>query len=146
MKTMVSAMVGNVFVLLHSEGPPSDEEWSKYINQLKTMKDLSKVRSIAFTDGGAPNSRQRKDVNDILKGRPGLAAVVSYNSLVRGVVTALNWFNPAVKTFSPDKLAEAYEYMKLTRDEIFNVNKAIEELHVELGFRLKCSPPKPQFR
>ncbi|WP_156339003.1 hypothetical protein [Chondromyces crocatus] len=146
MKTMVSTLVGNTLVLLHSEAPPSDDEWAKYIDLMRSIKDITKARSIAFTDGGAPNSRQRKDVNDILRGRPGLAVVVSHNTLVRGVVTALNWFNPLVKSFPPDKLSEAYDYLKLSREEVFKLNKAIEDLHVELGFRLKCSPTKLQLR
>lgn len=146
MKTMAFALVGTVLVALHTESAPSDEEWSSYIELMKSIKDISRVRSMAFTDGGAPNSKQRKDVNDVLNGRPGLAVVVSASTVVRGVVTALNWFNPLVRAFPPERLADAYDYLKVNRDEMQKVNRVLGDLQMSLGVKLKCLAGRPQMR
>ena len=138
MKTTAFVLVGNVLIIVHSEAPPSDEEWEAYVSVIRSVKDLSKLRCIAFTDGGAPNSSQRKLLNEALKNRPLQAAAVSSSTLVRGVVTALNWFNPLVRAFAPERLGEAYQYLKLSREEVSAVNKAISALQKELGISLRC--------
>ncbi|EYF07825.1 Hypothetical protein CAP_6847 [Chondromyces apiculatus DSM 436] len=136
---MVSTVVGNVVVVLHGEAPPREEEWARYIGLIRE-RDLLKTASIVFTDGGAPSSKQRAEINEILAGRHPRGAVVSHNPLLRGVITALALVNPQTRSFSPDKLADAFTFLKLTRDEIAAVQQTLEALCAEIGFRPKSLP------
>jgi hypothetical protein len=138
-RNMGFAAVDDLVVAVHSAAPPSEEEWAGYI---ATMRKIGpeKVCGLAFTDGGAPDSKQRKLLNDVLGGRPRIAAVVSGSTLVRSVVTALTWFNPDVKAFSPDRVNDAYAYLKLTTAQIEAVNRQVQVLHKQFAAPLKCIP------
>lgn len=138
MKNMAFANVGTVMLAIHSTSAPTDAEWSAYLGAFKKIPDLSSVRCIAFTDGGAPTTKHRKELNELLGGRSGLAAVVSASVLVRSVVTALTWFNPLVKAFAPEHVDAAYSYLKLNPVEIEAMRRAIEALRKEFGAPLYC--------
>src|SRR4051812_47183159 len=112
-RAMATGVVGNITICVHTTQAPSDAEWGELVNAVKGFKDISKVKSLIVTHGGAPSSTQRRLLNDLLQGRASLCAVVSSSSMVRGVVTALNWFNPQVKTFEPSSMDEAFRYLKL---------------------------------
>ena len=137
MTEMAFATVGNVIVALHTANPPSEAEWAAYIAAVKTV-DLREIRAIAFTDGGAPNSAQRKALNEALKNRACPGVVVSASTMVRSVVTALSWFNPLVKAFSPDRAADAYRYLNLTPAEIQAVREQVRVLHARFSTPLRC--------
>ena len=142
MTNMMYASVGTVMIALHSEEAPTDAEWNGYLDAMAHVPDLSALRSIAFTDGGAPNSRQRKALNDLLaprlKGSPGLAVAVSSSALVRSVVTALSWFNPNVKAFAPDRVNDAYKYLRLTSSEIAGIRVELRRLRQAFSVPLRC--------
>jgi len=127
----VTTSKGEIMVVVHTAQPPSDTEWKAYIDGVASS-DLQTLRSIVFTDGGAPNSAQRKTINDVLEGRPVPGIVVSPNAMVRGVVTALAWFNPGIRAFSPDHFDDAVAYLELSPAEIETVWETIEKLRVQL--------------
>jgi hypothetical protein len=137
-KNMVFAWAGDVLIAVHGTQAPTDEEWSNYLKTIRKVENLQEVRSLAFTDGGAPNSLQRKEINDLLKGRPGLGAVVSASTLVRSVVTAMTWFNPLMKAFPPERVDEAYAHLKLKPAEIDAVRREIANLRKAFGAPLQC--------
>src|SRR5580700_8017852 len=87
---------GGLMIVVHSHKAPSDREWDSYFAEL-VKHDPERLRSLVFTDGGALNTAQRKQVNDFLQGRSSPCAVVTGNTIVRGVVTALGWFNPKIR-------------------------------------------------
>jgi hypothetical protein len=142
MPNMTYSCVGTVMIALHTEAAPSDEEWSGYLQAMASIPDWSAARSIAFTDGGAPNGRQRKQLNELLtsrlRGGPGLAAAVSSSTTVRSVITALSWFNPAVKAFPPDRVADAYRHLRLTASEIAAVQRELKKLRQGFSVPLRC--------
>jgi hypothetical protein len=140
MKNMAFASVGRVIIAMHNELPPTNGEWEEYVKILQKVTDLSAIRTMALTDGGAPNSNQRKQLNDILRGRPNLGAVVTGNGLVRSVVTALTWFNPAVKAFPPERVKEAYVHLQLGPLEVEGVERQIQVLAKTFGVPLNCIP------
>jgi len=134
MKNMAFATAGSVIVALHNTSPPTEEEWAQYCQAVKSI-DLANLRAIAFSDGGGPDSKQRKALNDVLGGRPSHGALVTSSTVARSVVTALSWFNPLVKAFAPDETARAFEYLKLDSSEVQAVRLAIRTLS------MKFSPP-----
>ncbi len=134
---MAFGTVGNVIVALHTASPPSQEEWSAYIQAVKRL-DLTKIIAIAFSDGGGPNSAQRKQLNETLKGRARPSVVLTGNAFVRSVVTTLAWFNPMLKAFSPERAPEAFDYLKLTRAESEAVRAQVRLLAAQFAPPLRC--------
>jgi hypothetical protein len=129
---------GGLMLLAHTSRPPNDAEWDPYIDEL-VKHDPKQLRSLAFTDGGAPSGAQRKQVNDFLKGQASRAAVITASTMVRGVVTALSWFNSQMKVYPPDELEAALQHLGVRPDEVPQVRREIQLLRKKLGYAdLKC--------
>lgn len=111
-KTMVYEYVDGVFITVHSTKDPTEDEWETY---LKFYKESAKTctRALVITNGGGPNAGQRNKMNLMLKGVPMVAAICTNATVVRGIVTALNWFNPNVRAFPRDDATEALRYLKV---------------------------------
>jgi hypothetical protein len=118
MANMIFKRRGDIFIALHTENAPSDEEWRRFIDATLAAAnehkgDFTKVKSLVITDGGGPNAAQRKLASDMLSGRQACTAVISHSSLIRGVITAMAWFNAKVKAFSPDERASAFRHLEI---------------------------------
>lgn len=117
MPNMAYSWRGDYLLVVHSASPPTEAEWDDYVASIRAH-DVVRIRNLVFTDGGAPNSTQRKQVTEALNGRTVPAAVVSPSNLVRGVVTALSWFNPKIKAFSPNELEQAIKYLGISGPDV----------------------------
>jgi hypothetical protein len=123
---------GGLMIVVHSHKAPSDSEWDAYFTEL-VKHDPEKLRSLVFTDGGALNTAQRKQVNDFLKGRSSPCAVVTSNTIVRGVVTALGWFNPKIRSFAPSSANAAMQYLTIDPSDFSRVRRQLDLLRREFG-------------
>jgi hypothetical protein len=54
------------------------------------------------------------------------------------VITALSWFNPNVKAFPPDRVADAFHHLRLTASEIAAIRRELGRLRQELDAPLRC--------
>jgi len=137
---MVLDVFGDLMICVHTSRAPSDAEWARYIAAVGTC-DVERLRTVVFTDGGAPNSEQRKLVNRALGGKTSVGGIVTGNVVVRSAVTALSWFNPKIKAFSPERTEEAFQHVGLTPDEVPAVWEIVARLRTELGVAdLRCIP------
>lgn len=105
---------GHVVIAVHTMKGPSDAEWQEYLACSREMLNhlgarFTQVAGIAVTDGGAPSAAQRHQLIAALGGRHPVAAVVTNSTLIRGVVTALNWFDVRVKSYPPSEFAAALQ-------------------------------------
>ncbi|MFT3765238.1 MAG: hypothetical protein QM820_06935 [Minicystis sp.] len=132
-KSMAFDRVGPIFVLVHGTSPPSDEAWSAYLDALRQV-DLSRARSLVFTQGGAPSGVQRARLQEIMGGRESLGAIVTESTWVRAVGKALSLANPSLQVFSPDDLAGACRHLKLSEAESAVVERKLAELRKTMGF------------
>ena len=89
MPNMVHLAVGDLLIAVHRADPPTEEEWSAYTETVRQI-DKERLRTLIFTDGGAPTGQQRERLEAALQGKPALTAVISSSSMVRGVVNAIN--------------------------------------------------------
>jgi hypothetical protein len=125
-----------VLTIAHDSSPPDESVWDAYIATLKAYDDKHKsfdnLRTIALTDGGAPNVKQRGQINDLLKGRPLAGAVISDSALVRAIVTALSWFNPSNKSFSPAAVHGAVRHLGLDARDVPVLKSAFSVLAEQL--------------
>lgn len=137
---MVTDVYDDLMLCVHTSDPPNEAEWAIYITTLKRF-DPERLRTIVFTDGGAPNSAQRKQVNEALGGKTSQGAVVTGSLLVRSAVTTLSWFNPKIKAFSPDRTEEAFKYLGLSAAEIPRIWIIVHRMREKLGVsKLQCIP------
>ena len=95
-----------------------------------------RIRSLVLTAGGGPNTKQRQTIRDLLRDTPVPAAVVSDAPLVRGIVTALSWFNSAIRSFPFNQgagLRDALKYLGIEGPMADRVVREVAEMQREVG-------------
>jgi hypothetical protein len=132
-KTMAHAVVDGVFLAVHSKSDPTDEEWQELLIFHKSKAPFS-TRMLVVTEGGGPKPKHRAALNDYLKikGAPMKVAVCTHSTVVRGIVTALNWFNDKVRAFPIDDLTPALEYLGAQPAEIPRIAAEVKKLRAML--------------
>lgn len=126
-KRMAFRVVDRVLVLVHAAEDPGDDEWMEYVQEIKRQGSVL-LPQIVLTDGGRPNSTQRKLLTDVLAGRGMKVAVLSASTLVRGVVTAISWFNRDIRSFEPHALGHALEYLGVPTSQDATIQAALTAL------------------
>ncbi len=88
-----------------------------------------------ISDGGGPTTMQRGKMNDLLEEMKfqGKVAVVTVKSMVRGIVTAISWFNPGIKAFSTLQIPAALKYLDFSDAEHGVILAEIQRLKQRLG-------------
>jgi hypothetical protein len=133
MKNMAFEVLGDLFILVHNKADPSENEWDVYLEALRARSgEIDALRTLIYTEGGGPSAAQRKSLNDVLHGRTTRAAVVSDASMVRMITTALGWFNPMIRSFSPNESHQALDYLGLPRAQSMLLWSEIRRLRGEL--------------
>jgi len=124
MATMVtSAYYGarTIVVALHGRAFPTDAEWDEYLVVVRDAfarhGESGLVRGLAITDGGAPTSRQRALLVEVLRGERAVGSVVTSSRLALGVGRALSWIHPEIKTFAPRDYPRALKHLGLPEAE-----------------------------
>lgn len=123
--------IGNTVICVLNAVAPSDQQWDEYMKVVKKLfgeVGFEAASSLSITDGGAPTGAQRSLVNDFLKGRSARTSIISSSSLVRGAVTALSWFNPAIKTFAPQRTREALGHIAFVQNDIYKLSTRLRPL------------------
>lgn len=133
---LVCAQSLGVVLCVQNAHAPTDDEWAQYMALVRQTK-IEHLRIIAFTDGGAPNVRQRGELIDHLAGKTPPIAVVSTNPLVKGVATAISWFNPRIKVFAPSDVSKAFAHLSVNAA---SGNALVEEAKM-LALSLTGGPP-----
>ncbi len=119
----VVSLGGKHMILAVQNNTPLDQnEWTAWLNDLVALGERVKwdpsvlIGSIAITDGGGPNARQRAEVTRaVTRAHPGVVAIaVTNNMLVRGILTALRWTNVNVKAFAPTEVDALFNFCGLS--------------------------------
>jgi hypothetical protein len=132
MKNMAFKVTGHVLILAHTSINPSDEEWISYVREVRRQGSML-LPQIVFTEGGHPNSVQRKVLVEALAGRSVRVAVLSDLVSVQGVVTAIGWFNRDIKSFAPANLAAAMHYLDIPYDHYVLIESTLSLLRSYLA-------------
>jgi len=137
MKSMVFKIVGNVHIVIHGTTDPIEEDWRLYMNAVRSeerkMADFGKMRTLVFSAGGGPNAKHRKEINEFLGGRATPVAIVTSSTVMRGVVTALQWFNPLARAFSPDNVVAAMQFLGTSDGESSVLWAEAKKLQTSVG-------------
>ncbi len=123
---------GVVMLCVENALPPSDAEWRGYCRDVAVALESPTATAIAITDGGGPDATQRTVLNDLLAGRNVPCAVISDSLFVRGVVTALSWFNKEISVFSPSAVQQGLLFTNLNGERARAVWELIRRLNQQI--------------
>lgn len=133
MPSFAARRVGSVLVYVHTTAAPSDAEWESVLSFYEDSSPEAQLRTLVYTEGGAPNAAQRARLNARLGPRRVRIAVLTPSTLARAAGTALNWFRPEVRIFGPRDVKQAFSHLAVTDAESSELSNALRELMRELG-------------
>ena len=132
MKSLLWSYDDPLAIVVHSEAAPTDREWDAYLAEFPEPDVLAGLKIIVYSLGGGPNGAQRSRLVHLLRDRTPRAALLTASALMRGIGTAVSWFNPNFKVFSLKERAVAFGYLAMSTDEIRRANATIDRLLREL--------------
>jgi hypothetical protein len=119
-KTMAFGKVDEFLVVVHNKLAPTDEEWNSWLDfNVRNFSTGSTVKCLVVTEGGAPTPVQRQSMKEklgelmISNPKEFRNAIVTASAVVRGVVTALSWFQRGYSAFSPAHMDDAMGYLEV---------------------------------
>lgn len=129
---------GICLLFLHSAEPPPLEGWQESLALMREAEtdlkgDLSRFSMLVVTDGGAPTGEMRNSFVGWLNKRTVPIAVISDSPMARGVVTAISWFNPKIKAFSPSRWQDALSHAGVIADQGSEFLEEFKQMEKKLG-------------
>lgn len=141
MSSIATEAVGDYMVVVHSTAPPTDEEWQRNV-VLQTLLPAERAWVRVWTDGGAPNAKQRAALSASLKGDQPRTAVLTPSKIAQTVGVAISWFNPRTRIFSPHELDLALDHRnvvgpdrRLLQDTLARLRRELSQQPVASGAR-----------
>lgn len=138
--------VADVLVVLHGRASPTDERWMELVlaasrplpDGARTPKAWSAV--LIYSLGGMPTVTQRSKLGGVLtlNGPAPPVALVSESPLARGILTAVRWIFPAMRSihaYAPEQRTSAVESLRLTPERRRGVDQALDEMLAALTQR-----------
>jgi hypothetical protein len=131
---MVFEAIGRTLVVVHSRDFPSDAEWDAYLQALLAhISEWKDRRSLVLTEGGAPSSKQRARMSEVVADSAAPTAVLTGSPAVRATVGALNLRNSAIRAFGPEEIGAALQHLGLGEDERRHIVEALPALQQQVG-------------
>lgn len=121
--------VGDFLLMTHPHGDPTEAEWDEAVAAIRKAADSGARGLLVHTIGGGPNAAQRKQVAEMWEARGSMItiAVTTPSSMVRGVITALNWFlSRPIRAFAT--LEESMDYLDVPRVDRAEVVDVMQRL------------------
>jgi hypothetical protein len=112
MSEMATGLLDTVCVAVHTPVTPTRLEWGEFMDALRKVP-LDQLRILAITDGGGPDAIERAEFLKYIGQTKVPIAVVSDAIVVRGIVTALSWFNTNIHTFAPTQFEAALRHLEV---------------------------------
>lgn len=128
---MAYRVVHGVFCVVHSAANPTEEEWKAYLDYY-LAHERQCTRTLVVTQGGGPNAKQRGDTAKVIQSSPTRVAIVTTSTLVRGIATALSWFNKRVQSFGPAEMDAALRHLDVTEANAKLVNAELKKLQATI--------------
>jgi hypothetical protein len=132
-------IVGTLHIIVCGDKDPTMDDWAAYMQALQEEErkgvDVSQWRTVTFSDGGGPNATQRKAVSDLLKGRASPIAIITANSVMRGVITALSWFNPKCRAYAPSDMGSALNFLGVPLARFDSIKQTAQEIQRTIRLR-----------
>lgn len=137
-ETMADELVAGTLVVVHKPEPPSSSEWTVHCREIaKRRPGLRGV--IVVANGSGPNTLQRQELQEVWgAATPPPIAIMTRSSVLRGVLTALNWFmSNRLKAFRETDFDGAFDYLGLEASARTEVMVAMRKPAADLGVPLR---------
>ena len=131
-KNMTRKVVGHILVFVHGSEAPSDAEWDEALVLFRAVPDVARIRVLVFSNGGAPDARQRARLHTALGKTKATIAVVTPSALARAAGTAIAWFVPGLRVFEPDDIERAFDHLDAAHAERPVLTRVLAELRREM--------------
>jgi hypothetical protein len=135
-KSMTVRTTGQLMLIVHPSRPPTTQEWDAFIQLSLAKLAQGPLKMLVMTQGGAPDARQRTQSRLLFEKGPLPIAVLTDLPVVRGVVTALSWFNPAIRAFAFKRgagIGDALKFLQVDAVAPDRVLVEIREMQREVG-------------
>jgi hypothetical protein len=131
MRTVAHKLLRNLMISVHGREHVSSEQFPEVLSTFQEL-DYENVRMLVVTEGGGPTPQQRREMVNAMGGREMVTAVVSDDIFIRGVVTALSWFNSKIKSFPRSDLEGAMRYLQIPPARFDEVRAEVAALRASL--------------
>jgi hypothetical protein len=138
-RTMGWRFHGRLLVVLHSSQNPTKLEWQGLLRDNIERGSAQPLRVMVVSHGGGPDVDQRKQLAVALRSIAAPTVVMTGSAIVRGITTALGFFNRRMTSVGLDDVEGAFRFLELTGDERQSAVRVRRELEQELGIRAKAS-------
>ncbi len=137
-ETMADELVEQILVVVHTRQPPASEEWIEHCAGIAAQrKSIAGV--VVIANGSGPSALQRQKLQEAWgAGPPPPIAILTRSTVVRGVLTALNWFMAnKLKPFSANDFTGAFDYVRVPEAARPEVLRVIRRLAIHLGVPIR---------
>jgi hypothetical protein len=126
---------GRLCLVVHGERSPTNLEWQRFLTDSAETGLTAQRRVLVISHGGGPDGEQRKQLIAATRHMPAPVAMMTKSVIVRGIMTALTFFNPVTKVVGLDDNEQAYDFLGLSSGERESARKLRRDLERELGVR-----------
>lgn len=133
MKTMECMQCDRVLFVFHPDTAPAPSDWEAYLDTYaKNVEQLTGV--LVVTEGGAPNSAQRKQLSEVYRRtRMVPVAIVCDSAITRGAITAFHWLGMVTMVpFSPSQLDGAFEVVQASASTRAKIRTELRRLSTQI--------------
>jgi hypothetical protein len=118
--TMVFGVIGDVYICMHRPGvKPSASDWTAFVKDLEIKAKNYRV-GLTYASNVGPSSLQRQELADMWErvGDVFPCVVLTDDLLVRGIITAINWFlSKPLRGMSTQEIDAACDYLMIRRGD-----------------------------
>jgi len=109
--TMAFRVVGDIFLVVHADMPPSADDWADMIRLRDAHAARLKGHLVVAPAHATINARQREDVKQFWRRTRGSIAVLTNSRLARGAAIAVAWFGVSVRAWAPECIDDAMAFL-----------------------------------
>jgi len=131
MRTIAYKVLDRLFLLVLRTEEPTDEEWTTYLGVVEAH-GIDRTQQLIVTEGGVPTRTQRRYLSERLARRNVPVAVITGNTAVRSIVTAMSWFNRKIRAFPPSGFRDAIAYLQIPASRTELIEREMAKLKAEL--------------
>ncbi|MEO8184430.1 MAG: hypothetical protein ABI895_36945 [Deltaproteobacteria bacterium] len=131
-KSLCARKLGNVVVFVHGSRAPTDSEWESVLDYYRQAPDASRLRALVYTEGGAPDAKQRARLVELGHAQARIA-VLTTSALARAAGIAVSWFIPHLRLFKPSEVERALDHLETTTTERVELRQTLAELRREIA-------------
>ena len=100
--SMAWAYSESLLLVVHAPGRPDDDDWRNFMEDVLTQRGIRGVVIVA--NSSRPTPIQRAEIQKWYDDNKARGALITDSVMMRGVVTAMNWFGVDMRAFAPEDL------------------------------------------